>query len=199
MNVAITIILINALLLSTEHQTGEWKKSLDKDDIIIYTREVQDSPFLEFRAEAEMQGSLKHFKEIITDFEKYPEIIPDCKTVTVIETPSPDEYIYHMELKVPFPFAQRDVVQHLIVEESPEKLIVLLKNLPERLETAEQVVRIQKAYGSWKVKEISADKIFIEFQYLADPGGGIPPWLVNSFIVKSPFKTLKSMRKEMQQ
>lgn len=179
-------------------QDKEWKKSLDKDDITVYTRAVESSPFLEFLAEAEMNGTVEKFNDLITDFEHYPELLPDCQSAEVIQHPDPNEYTYHMKLKVPFPFAKRDIVQQMVLKKSVNKVTVQISNRPEGLEPQENFMRLLKADGYWEVRQLSEDKISIKFQYLADPGGGVPPWLVNTFIVKSPYKTLRIMREMMQ-
>jgi hypothetical protein len=37
----------------------------------------------------------------------------------------------------------------------------------------------------------------IEYSFLADPGGNIPAWLANQFIVSNPFKTIKGLRNHL--
>ncbi|MDZ7607600.1 MAG: hypothetical protein U5K79_18875 [Cyclobacteriaceae bacterium] len=62
---------------------------------------------------------------------------------------------------------------------------------------ARQIRRLseyESAYGSWIVRQENENEISIRFQYHADPGGDIPGWLVNAFIVKSPYQTLVNLR-----
>ena len=174
-----------------------WKKRLDKDDIVIYTRKVEGSPFHEFLAETEMPGSKEKFREIITGFDGYTEWSPDCKSVEVIEQDAPKCYTYHMMLKVPFPFSKRDIIQELIFKETESELHIDIVNHPDKIDELEDIVRMRQAEGAWLVKQISQDRISIRFQYLANPGGDIPAWLVNSFIVKNPYKSLQNIRKIM--
>jgi ribosome-associated toxin RatA of RatAB toxin-antitoxin module len=180
-------------------EVKEWKKSLDKDDIIIYTRQTEASPFHEFLAETEMEGTVKKFCELITDFEVYPELFPDCESVEMIKHPESNVYLYHMILKVPFPFTRRDIVQQLVMDELGNTVTVQVNSRPNLVERHRRFVRIERADGFWKVEQISDNKISVKFQYLADPGGELPVWLVNSFIVKSPYKTLRIMREMMQE
>ncbi len=195
----ISIVLLAFCFTSsfTSIEDKEWKKSLEKDDITIFTREVESSPFLEFLAEVEMTGTVEKFGLIITDFEHYPDLLPDCKSAEVIQKHEPDDYTYHMKLKVPLPFAKRDLVQQMVLDRSENTITVELINRPDGLEAQKDFIRIPEADGRWDVKQISKDKISIKFQYLANPGGGVPAWLVNAFIVKSPYKTLRKMREMM--
>jgi len=176
---------------------NDWKKSLDKDEIVIYTRKVESSSVKEFLAKAEMKGNIFTFREIMTDVENYNSWMPDVKSAEVIEEISKIDFTYHMKLKVPFPFTNRDVVQQLIFTQSEKELVIDIVNRPTAIEKVENYVRMPKSDGHWIIHQISEDRISINFQYLTDPGGGIPTWLVNSFLVKNPHKTLLNIKKMM--
>lgn len=178
---------------------SDWTKSLDKDDIVIYTRSVESSPFHEFLAETEMAGTIEKFREIITDFDRYPEWLPDCKSAEIIENPDSNDFTYYMKLKVPFPFANRDIIQQIVLSESDNTLLVEIISQPKKIKKNKDFVRMETADGRWIIDQIAEGKISIKFQYLADPGGGVPTWLVNTFLVKNPHKTLQNLREMMQE
>ena len=192
------LIFVMTFLLVTPEAEG-WKKSLDKDDIIVYTRRAESSELDEFLAKTTMEGTIDDFKRIITDIENIPNWVPDCKTAYIIESPNPTDIIYHMKLKVPFPFAARDVIQQIQLSESENELSVQIINRPNIIEVEKKYIRMQICYGEWVVRKVSDSEISVRFQYFADPGGEIPVWLVNSFIVKNPFISLKNLRKLMTQ
>lgn len=187
---ALYIFLANLSMLFFLPDNSEWELSLEKDEISIYTRSIETSNFKEFLAEATMEGSIDEFKEIILDIENYPEWMPDCKSAEVIEATTLNDVTYHMKLKVPFPFANRDIVQQLILNEKDDILEIEIINRPKKIKPTNKYVRMMGARGKWIIKEISSEEISIKFQYFADPGGDIPAWLVNSFIVKNPHLTL---------
>ena len=176
---------------------SEWEKSLDKDDIVIYTRNVETSRFNEFLAEATFSGSIGDFKSILMDVDRYHKWMPDCKSAEIVDHSSSNEITYHMILKVPFPFANRDVIQQLIFHEHAEGMEIDIFNQPTKLKKQKKYVRMPVAKGKWIIKKASNDQISIQFQYLADPGGDIPAWLVNSFIVKNPHTTIKKIKEMM--
>ena len=175
----------------------EWKKSMDKDGIAIFTRSLQSSEFKEFQARAQMEGSIEEFKEILFDIDRYHEWMPDCKSAEIVSAQLPDHIIYHMKLKVPFPFENRDIVQQLIVRERQNTLEIDIVNRPDKIKKEKKYVRMPVAKGKWVVRSISDNEIAVLFQYFADPGGSIPSWLVNSFVVKNPHKILQGIKKKM--
>lgn len=197
--VALKILIANLSLFLVFLAENEWKLSLEKDNISVFTREVEFSNFDEFLAEAKMTGTIEDFKRIITDIENYSDWVPDCKSIEILETPNPNNITYHMKLKVPFPFTKRDIVQQIILNESENRLEVLIHNHPNKVKKDKKYVRMLKAHGKWTIQEVSKREISVRFQYFADPGGDIPAWLVNSFIVKNPHKSLVNMRKLMEE
>ena len=190
----INLFLTIVLFFSPALEEFTWEKRLEKDDIIIYTRHVKESNFKEFLAEATMKGSIDEFVDIFTDIENYPSWMPDCKSVEIVDIPTPNNITYHMKLKVPFPFANRDIIQQLILNRKGDILEIDIINQPTKIKENKKYVRMQQAKGKWLIKEISSEEISIKFQYFANPGGDIPAWLVNSFIVKNPHITLLNIK-----
>ena len=170
---------------------------MEKDEIIVYTRKIESSPFKEILAEAEMNGSINTFRQIITDINNYTEWLPDCKSAEIIEHPTQNNITYHMKLRVPFPFSNRDIIQQIILNESKDQLVVDIINRPNKIKKEKNCVRMLKADGKWTIQKISGKMVSIKFQYAADPGGGVPAWMVNTFIVKNPHKTLQKVREMM--
>lgn len=194
---AYKLFLANLTMILLFTNDSEWEKSLEKDNIVIYTRLTEDSKFKEFLAVATMEGSIDKFVKIFTDIENYPDWMPDCKSVVVVENPSPNDYTYFMKLKVPFPFTNRDIVQQFILKKDGAKLEVELINRPEKVPVDKKYERMQQARGKWIIKEISDKEISVRFQFFADPGGDIPAWLANSFVVKNPHLTLRNLKERM--
>lgn len=181
-------------LLFTPEDEG-WKKSLDKDDIVIYTRRAESSKLDEILAITKMEGSLEDFRRIITDIEIIPDWVPDCKSAEIIESANENDIIYRMVLKVPFPFSNRQNIQQLKLSEAEDELKVQVVFRPDKVTADDDIVLMEEGSGEWLIQKVSDKEISIRFQYFADPGGEIPDWLVNSFIVKSPFHSLQRLRK----
>ena len=193
----IKLLFISFISISSIVQEGEWKKSLDKDGIIIYTRKLENLRFDEFLAETTINGTVEDFKAHITDIDDYSEWLSDCKSAEIIERPDKNTILYHMQVKVPFPFENRDIVQQIQLIETADKLEVLITNHPDKFPAEDKFIRMEEAYGSWKLEQINENEVSITFQYYADPSGDIPAWLVNSFIVKSPHESVKNLRDMM--
>ncbi len=183
--------------LSLAEKEIPWEKTLSKDEVIVYTRKVPASAFKEFLAEGIMKGSIEKFKALLSDPDRQPEWLPNCMETRLVGPKSPGDFTYHMKLRVPFPFENRDLVQRLVFNEEPGYLEVAIINSTESVPEQDGLVRMPDIGGSWRVRDLGGGMIKVQFQYHADPGGKIPAWLVNTFVVKNPYKTLTNLREIM--
>jgi hypothetical protein len=103
-----------------------------------------------------------------------------------------------MELNVPFPFENRDMIQQTIFNETNNELKVELLNLPDRVPVRKGKVRLPIAEGYWTFEEREPGVLYATLQYLSDPAGSIPSWLVNLFIVDGPLKNIENLREMVQ-
>ena len=191
------LLIFTVLGLSQSDETYPWEKTLSKDGVVVYTRKVPSSAFKEFLAEATIKGSIEQFKTLLRDPARQPEWLPNCTETRLVDSLGPGNFTYHMMLRVPFPFENRDLVQQLVFDESPQFLEVSIINRAELVPEQDGYVRMPDIGGSWRVRELEDGMIKVQFQYFADPGGRIPPWLVNTFVVKNPYKTLTNLRRMM--
>ena len=189
-------IFLSLLLLLTGPGDG-WREKLSKKGIRVYTRESKRTKYREFLAVTTMPANLEKVKEFILDVKRYPEWVPDCKSIDIIEKKGPGEITYHMVLGVPFPFKDRDIVEQIQYKESEGRIEVKVTGRPDKIPKNDKYTRIPIADGTWTIERLPDGQLSIKFQYLVDPGGNIPAWLANAFVVDSPYKTLLNLRKKL--
>lgn len=194
----ILIATIAALIaLPTASAGGEWTLKRDKDAIKVYTRKVQGSTVAEFKAEATFANTrLTDVLGIVTNVNRFTELFPNCVEATVLEQQDAYNTVHYIRTEVPFPANDRDGVyeQRTELASGGEAATVTLRALAGRVPEKKRLVRITRAAGSWKLTQVGSG-VHVVYQFHSDPGGAVPPWLVNSFIVDQPFKTMQSLRK----
>src|SRR5690606_6966144 len=89
-----------------------------------------------------------------------------------------------------------DLVQQLSMRQNPDTktVRVQLENLPAFIDTQDGMVRMPVAEGFWVLQPLANQQVELTFQYRFDPGGNIPAWAVNMFLVKSPYEALANLR-----
>jgi len=55
-------------------------------------------------------------------------------------------------------------------------------------------VRVAQVDGYWKLVPKGANETEVTYQVHTEPGGSVPSWLANKFVVDAPFNTLKALR-----
>ena len=70
----------------------------------------------------------------------------------------------------------------------------VLEGGPAYLPEAAGYVRVAEVSGFWKLEPKGVGEVEVTYQLHTEPGGSVPSWLANSFVVDAPFNTLKAMR-----
>jgi hypothetical protein len=192
------ILSVFLLLFLSHHiysQEG-WKLVKDKESIKVYTRKTEESKFVEFRGITQMEGKISSFVAIMRDADNMTNWVYSIVEGKLLDEPTDTSIIYYAESKLPWPFDNRDAVYHDVFKWDPNKriLIVAIDCKPGYVPEKKGKVRIPYATGYWKVEEISKGNLKITFQMNVDPGGSIPAWLVNAFVVDSPYETLQELK-----
>jgi len=175
---------------------SEWNLKKEKDGIEVYIRNFEGSSFNEFKGITTIkESSLKAVLAVILDVENYESLYPDCMNPRVLQREGDYYDIHHIQVKAPWPVKNRDTVyeQKTVVDKDGKHAIVSLNPLPDFIAEDKNFVRIRKGSGFWELNE-DDDNVKVTYQFHGEPGGEIPAWLANSFVVSQPFKTLENLR-----
>jgi START domain len=175
----------------------EWNLKKEKDGIAVYTAKLDDSKFKSIRVICEFQASLSQLVSILLQPGLQPEWVVATKQAYLVKQISSARLYYYAEAALPWPLSNRDMVIDLsISQDSKSKMLTIQANTIDNilpLKEGKQRVPISKA--TWLVKPLPNNRISIDYQIKIDPGGGIPPWMVNLFIAKAPFESFKNLSK----
>jgi len=199
-----TILVLLCFFLSTFNQQSiaqnyTWEIAKNKDGITVYTRDTDSSSIKEFKAVTQIKADLKKAIEILNNVDDYPNWMANCQHSEIIKKLSDNERIDYMQSTVPWPLENRDVVTRYKSEVNFEKgyYYATTTTQPQLKEPVEGFVRLNKGLGSWKLEQ-EGEMIKITYKYNGDPEISIPNWIINMFIVDSPFETLSNLRKKLE-
>jgi hypothetical protein len=192
--------LILILLFVNPFADSGWKLKKEKDGIEIYTRSVEGSSFDEFKGKTSIENSsLTDVLTVILDVKNYESLFPDCMNPKVLKQKGDYYDIHHIQVKAPWPVKDRDVVyeQKTVVDKNGNHAIVTLKPLPDYIVEDKDFLRIRGGSGFWELEEDGNNNVKVTYQFHGEPGGDIPAWLANSFVVSQPFQTLKNLQSRL--
>ena len=192
----ITIIVL-PLTFSALAQEN-WKLVKEEAGIKVYTKTESGSEYKAFKAEMKVSCKIENIIEVLKNSEIINSWIVNCKGIKLLKTEDNEQY-YYIETSLPFPFKNRDMVYHFqYIEISPGQFKVNVTGIPDYIQPKHGIVRMAKTNGFWLLSSIDTSTTAVTYQMHVEPGGLIPAWLANPFIVNVPFSTFKDLRNIIQ-
>ncbi len=198
----VTIYLFAILLFLFQSLTAQvdedgWKLAKLKDGIEIYTRSVESSKIKEYKVITTITAEPKKLVEILMDVDSYTNWMAFVKETYLIDMPSKEEFYVYTEVKVPWPFKNRDDITKSVVsyDSLTGSYTVDIYLEPEYLPEKEGIVRMYEGGGLWRFTPLGDGETEAFHRFRADPGGNIPAWIVNMFLVDGPYKTMLGLKR----
>ena len=175
-------------------QENDWQLKKDSEGILIYTRAAENSDINEFKAYTKIGSSSETIFDIILDVENYPKWIEDVDSAKKLYQRKNEIGMYY-QVTMPWPIKDRDITLVSKFSTLPDNSIHFhLNNSGDLLAEQDGFIRIKEISGQWLIKPIDSSSAEVTYQFLADPEGSLPAWVVNGFIVDGPFKTLQNLK-----
>ncbi len=173
-----------------------WTLEKNKNGIKVYTRPAEGLTIKEFKVITIIKAPVSKLLSMVRNIDSYPQWVANVKSVKMLKKVSNMEMIYYTEIQVPWPLSNRDnIIQSIISENQETKVVtVMMTGKPDFLPEYDGIVRIPNAVGYWRFVPLEDGKVEVVMQYLADPAGNIPGWIVNMFVVDGPYKTFLKMK-----
>ncbi|RZA12635.1 MAG: hypothetical protein EOP10_31120, partial [Proteobacteria bacterium] len=136
---------------------------------------------------------------IMIDHPHKPEWINRFKEAHTVEEIPPSSNIQYSAFELPFPVSDRDFVfrNEFTVDKSLKGVVIDVKSVVDKRQPEKSgTVRGEIVRGKY-ILIPQGDKTLIQAEYLADPKGSVPAWLINFFQKEWPYKTLDAMRKQL--
>ena len=176
-------------------QTTEWTLRKNEDGIQVYTRNHPGSNILEFKAVTTLNSKIDKVKKVVTNVNGGIYWMERIIASKLLKTDSKGNMYAYYEMDVPWPLENRDIVVfQKIKRQTPDNLLITISSIPEYYPEQENITRIKIAKGHWELIKLQDNKTKIIYTFYSDPGGNIPAWIVNLFIVDSPYKTMKNLK-----
>lgn len=191
------MILLMSLILSVSWVSAqsEWKLEKSGNGINVYTRDTEETEIKEFKASVVISASLNDLIEALSAVDEHPDWMSD---ITYARTLPDNDEIMHYNIKLPFPFKNRYVVMESIGETNGDVHRIEMRTSDAEIEDTDNHIRIPYVKGYWQFTRIDDETTEVVYQFVSDPGGNVPDWLVNAFVVQSPYKTLTKLKKRLE-
>lgn len=198
-----SLLILGLLALSwtvsaQESRGDKWELAKSGDGVEVYTRQNQDSKIKAYKAVLVVKTTMSKVEAVLDDIYAYPEWQENTNKVELVKKISENHRIEHYYSDTPWPIADRDLVYEVKKEKKEDGTIVVkLTSLPDAVPINEDYLRIEISQGSWLVEPLANGTVRISQEFFADPGGSLPTWLINSFLVTGPYNSMINMRERL--
>ena len=203
---SIKILILTAVIMMAadnaagqDDNTREWKLAKEKNGIRVYTRLMKEGKFKEYKTDMLVDATPEELLNILLDVEAYTQWMAFVKEARILEEEYDKTFYVYSEVKVPWPFDNRDEITLSTINREPRsgtieiKVKIVQGNLPEK----EGVVRMSSGNGRWTFIPEGEAGTRVVHVFGGDPGGNIPAWIVNMFLVDGPYKTMLGLQERV--
>jgi len=164
---------------------------------LVYTRKVEGSAILEYKAQVNVDAPIEKVISLFEDEKKFPIWYYQCVRSELLQDEGQGKKIFYFVVHLPWPVTERDSVFRRIKTSDPAAKTVTytLTALPERLAKQKGKIRVLYLKSIWRFKALKGGRTEVYFQQHSDPGGSIPAFIANTLVVDIPFNSLKALRK----
>ena len=188
------LLLSVTLLVGLQHDKA-WTKALDKNGVQVFLHECNGCQTKEFKAQIVINVPMEKVFNLLLSFKDIPKYIYANRGTFLLEKKSPDEYIYYTIIKSPKPVEDRDlVVDFKIMEHTAQRCYIKTSTIPDFVSENPGYIRVKVFTGSWELIKLSDNQTKVITASYSEPGGKVPAWIINTFIVTGPYSTLVKMR-----
>jgi START domain-containing protein len=193
-------ITLFALLPHLSH-ASEWQ-SIDNttDGIQIFRKEVKDSGLVEFRGIGVVDAPLPLVATVIFDTDRRRKWVAGLVDSRIISWGDKDNFIEYDHVGMPLFIKDRDFVSicKMSFDLSKKEMIFHYQPSDDPSAPRTKYIRGELIDTTFILSSIDNDKkTRVDAQFLCDPKGWIPKWMVNFYLKAWPKKTFRNLRKEV--
>ena len=203
-NISFLIFLLAATASTHNPLAAEeekWHLIYEEDGINIHRRVMEESSFLEFKAEGNLRGTVSEYLSVLLDIDEHPNWVPRCLEARNIDKINDRENIIYAVFAGVWPVADRDYAARMSITSKPDIQTVRIDiervDLPDVLPVSTDRVHIPYLKSCWILEQINQGLTRVELRAYADPGGWIPAWVVNWGYRKIPYQFLTNLESQV--
>jgi hypothetical protein len=174
-------------------ENNPWELQKEENGIKIYTRKIDGWSVKEYKVVFYIKTSLAAVENALRDIPNQDKWSKNTIMSKEIKNLSKNDFYTYSQSDSPWPATDRDNIVHIKYSyPSPKDIHVTINSVPSFIPQKKGYVRIPKMKGFWHLQEAENGLIKVTQQAAVDPGGSTPSWLINSFLIDGPLRTMKN-------
>lgn len=197
---ALLALSITVPLQAESTKSGGWERVDSDEGIVTWKHEVPGQVVPGFRGQVVIDAPLEKIRAAIEDTTTHTKWMHRCAESTELKKLGENESLLYNRTDSPWPVWDRDVVLKAKVTEmnGGEDVLLAFQNTQSELKPKkDDVVRMPKLVGFYKLSKLKDGKTKVVYQVEADVGGSLPDWLVKRVVKEMPYETLAHLRERV--
>ena len=184
---------LSVLMVGAAH-AEDWKVAKNEDGIKVSLSEVPGSQYKAYQGVTTIKAPMAKVLGLQEDTVAACAWIHECKSQKLLKHEGDQSWTY-TQFNTPWPVTPRDsVLLVTTVKGGDGSLTRSLKGVPTYVPEEKGFVRVAQVEGFWKMVPKGDNLTEVTYQVHTEPGGSVPSWLANKFVVDAPFNTLKALK-----
>lgn len=184
---------LSVLMVGAAH-AEDWKVAKNEDGIKVSLSEVPGSQYKAYQGVTTIKAPMAKVLGLQEDAVAACAWIHECKSQKLLKHEGDQSWTY-TQFNTPWPVTPRDsVLLVTTVKGGDGSLTRSLKGVPTYVPEEKGFVRVAQVEGFWKMVPKGDNLTEVTYQVHTEPGGSVPSWLANKFVVDAPFNTLKALK-----
>ncbi len=192
----IRMSVLAVMLCATAAQAAErqWQLEREEDGVRVYLADVPGSKYKAYRGVVTIKGDLAAVQAAQEDVAGSCAWIFSCQQQRLLKHEGEVSEVC-TRFDMPWPVKARDSVIEVTTRTDADGAVTrVLEAVPQRLPENDDFVRVQRVDGQWHLQPMGEGRVEVTYEVHTEPGGSVPSWLANSFVVDAPLQTLQGLR-----
>lgn len=192
---------IGLLLLFTaighSEDDGTWRLEREKQGIKLFSRPVENSPYLMVKGEAIIHADLPQIAAVLRDISSFNKWVPDLIDARMVKPIDKNNEVDYYLYDFPWPFSNRDAILKSSTIIDPDTGIISIETVALEdplVPLNPDVVRIYDLLNTFTLEFLDKRKTRVTLLLHLDTGGNLPPFAVNMDIIKNPCDILLGLK-----
>ena len=184
---------LSVMLAGVAH-AEDWKVAKYEDGIKVSLSDVPGSQYKAYQGTAIIKAPIARVQGLQEDVAGACAWIHECQSQKLLKHDGDKSWTY-TQFKTPWPVTPRDSVLLVTTTQGADGSIERkLEGQPTYIPDEKGYVRVAQVEGFWKLVPKGANETEVTYQVHTEPGGSVPSWVANKFVVDAPFNTLKGLK-----
>lgn len=175
-------------------QAGDWKLAKDQDGVQVYLKQVPGSNYKSFRGITLVKADVATLGHLQENLRVSCAWLYACAQMRLLKYSDEAIWVY-LDTKLPWPAAPRDLVLKVSTEQTADgSMIRHLQAAPDYIPPVQDRIRVPNVSGTWQMVPKGPKLTEVTYEMRGEPGGSVPSWLANQFVVDAPFESLRMLK-----